>query len=579
MKVTQSPISLQDLLIEYSVFKVPRYQREYSWDNQQFSDLFYDITYSDEDYGHFFGSILIYCDSEKKATAEIIDGQQRLTTFFLLLKAIKDVLTEYQTTTTKIEKRVKIAIEDALREIDTRIFSTPKKINIKNSSSTPRLVTGKRDKELFSEIIKDRGPQNNKGISLASHQKMIKASQFYFKKHLKEILQHEKIEGVIEFLNKVFASHFIVMTAENNADKILLFKTLNARGLELAQSDLIKNEICNAVEENEIDNIIDIWDDIKSIIEKAKGDIDAFLFHYLNSHKDSKKIRKEIELSKNNSKKLSYSPPIPEKCVFEAFEYLLKNSNDTNELINEIKERAEEYVGFINPDNKTLSFKSLIGIKTLNITKCYPLLIAGKIVFNDKDFAKLAQSIEIISFKHSILKEDPKELEKLYYQVIDIIYSSQDVKKAIEKIKTHQSFSSTKFDEFFTGATPKSIVSKYILFRLTDHNKEPLDWGNKQVHLEHIMPQKSAGQWDKLKKNDPEKYDAYLNRIGNLTLLVGDKNIAISNKDFSEKKKIYKKYSLVSITNDLNNIPDWNYIEIEKRQKKLLAIAQKVWTM
>ena len=112
MKVTQSPISLQDLLIEYSVFKVPRYQREYSWDNQQFSDLFYDITYSDEDYGHFFGSILIYCDSEKKATAEIIDGQQRLTTFFLLLKAIKDVLTEYQTTTTKIEKRVKIAIED-----------------------------------------------------------------------------------------------------------------------------------------------------------------------------------------------------------------------------------------------------------------------------------------------------------------------------------------------------------------------------------------------------------------------------------------------------------------------------------
>jgi hypothetical protein len=93
------------------------------------------------------------------------------------------------------------------------------------------------------------------------------------------------------------------------------------------------------------------------------------------------------------------------------------------------------------------------------------------------------------------------------------------------------------------------------------------------------MPQKSAGQWDKLKKNDPEKYDAYLNRIGNLTLLVGDKNIAISNKDFSEKKKIYKKYSLVSITNDLNNISDWNYNEIDKRQKKLLTIAKKVWTM
>jgi uncharacterized protein with ParB-like and HNH nuclease domain len=579
MKVTQSPISLQDLLDDYSGFQVPRYQREYSWDNQQFSDLFYDILYSDEDLGHFFGSILIYCDNEKKAIAEIIDGQQRITTFFLLLKAIKDVLSEYQTNTSKIDKRIKVAIEEALRRIDTRIFSTPRKISVKSSSSEPRLVTGKRDKALFSEIMKDRAPQSKKGISLSSHQKMINASQFYFKKHLKEILQHDKIEGIIEFLNKVFASHFIVMTAENNADKILLFKTLNARGLELAQSDLIKNEICNAVAESEIDNIIDVWDEIKSIIEKAKGDIDVFLFHYLNSHKDSKKVRKEIELSKNNSRKLSYYPPIPEKYVFEAFEYLLKNSSDANELINEIKEKAEEYVGFINPDNKKLSFKALIGIKTLNITKCYPLLLAGKTIFNDTDFAKLAQAIEIISFKHSILKEDPKELEKLYYQVIDVIYTSKVVKQAIDKIKTHQSFNSNKFDEFFANATPKSIVSKYILFRITDQNKEPLDWGNKRVHLEHIMPQKAAGQWDKLKKNDPEKYEAYLNRIGNLTLLVGDKNIAISNKDFSEKKKIYKEYSLVSITTDLNSLTNWDYAEIEKRQKKLLTIAKKVWSM
>jgi hypothetical protein len=93
------------------------------------------------------------------------------------------------------------------------------------------------------------------------------------------------------------------------------------------------------------------------------------------------------------------------------------------------------------------------------------------------------------------------------------------------------------------------------------------------------MPQKAAGQWDKMKKNDPEKYEAYLNRIGNLTLLVGDKNIAISNKDFSEKKKIYKKYSLASITKDLNSLTNWDYGEIEKRQKKLLTIAKKVWSM
>ena len=579
MKVSQTPIKLLDLLLEYPGFKVPRYQREYSWDIQQFADLFYDIGDADEEYGHFFGSILLYCDSEKKSSAEIIDGQQRITTFFLLLKALKDVLLEFLMSQTKINKRVKDAIENAIREIDTRLFSTPRKISIVKSINNPRLETGKRDKELFSEIIKDRGPQNLKNLNLASHQKMIKASQIYFKKHLKEILQNTQIEGLIEFYNKVFSSHFIVMTAENNADKILLFKTLNARGLVLAQSDLIKNEICNAVNEENIDNIIDVWDEIKSIIEKSKGDIDTFLFHFLNSLAEAKAIRKKIEAAKNNINKISFYPPIPEKSVFEAFELLLKESSDPYELINDLKHKAEQYVGFIKPNNKLESFQSLIGIRTLNITKCYPLLIAGTTIFDSKDFTKLTKAIEIISFKHSVLKEDPKELEKLYYNVIDIIFSTQNVKQAITKIQSHPSFSSTNFDEFFFNWSPKNIVSKYVLFRITDYNKEPLDWDFKRVHLEHIMPQKAAGEWLELKKKDPNGYEEHLNKIGNLTLLVGEKNKLISNKDFNLKKEIYNKFSLASFTKDLNNIPNWNYNEIENRQKKILAVVKKIWSI
>ena len=82
MKVTQDPVSLYELLTRYQKLQVPRYQREYSWDNEQFSDMFNDIADADEDSGHFFGSLLLYCEDDNKKPAEIIDGQQRITTFF-----------------------------------------------------------------------------------------------------------------------------------------------------------------------------------------------------------------------------------------------------------------------------------------------------------------------------------------------------------------------------------------------------------------------------------------------------------------------------------------------------------------
>ena len=90
MKVTQEPIRLDDLLIKYNKLEIPLYQREYSWDIEQVSDLFYDIADSEDCSGHFFGSILIYCEDEKNSPAEIIDGQQRLATLFLLINSFKN---------------------------------------------------------------------------------------------------------------------------------------------------------------------------------------------------------------------------------------------------------------------------------------------------------------------------------------------------------------------------------------------------------------------------------------------------------------------------------------------------------
>lgn len=470
-------------------------------------------------------------------------------------------------------------IEKSIEKINTCIFAVSKKLKDQSQNQTPRLETGKRDNKLFSEIIKGRDHKNVLDKSITSHRLILKVSQSYFNKYLSEIEMTSGIDGIIDFLDKLFESKFIIMTAEKNSDKVLLFKTLNARGLELAQSDLIKNEICKSVEEAEIDDAIDTWDEIKVIIEKAGGNIDSFLFHYLNSKIETKDLRKQIEEKRGNKKKIDYTPIVPEKYVFEIFELLLKSTTDKFELLNEIKSNAEVYVEFLIPNKKSKAYNNLIGLKALNVSKCYPLLLAGKKIFDDKDFASLSNTIEVITFRHSILKEDPKELEKLYYKTLNSIYSSKDINTSINIIREHTTMKrNNEFNDYFSKASPKSITSKYILFRITRYQQEAIEWGSKDIHLEHVMPQKPSGKWLKIKNEDSDKYEDHLNRIGNLTLLQDKLNQSASNKDFMTKKREYYVKSRLILTKDSFKIYKvWNYDKIDERQKNLLRMVNKIW--
>jgi len=578
MKVSQDPVSLFELLTKYQKLVVPRYQREYSWDNEQFSDLFRDITDADSDNGHFFGSLLFYCEDDNKKPAEIIDGQQRITTFFLLLNALKISILDLKDNN-KLDSKEHIIVAKSIEKINNCLFAVSRKLKDINQNQIPRLETGKRDNKLFSEIIKGRDHKNVVEKTLASHKLILKASQVFFSKQLKEIEKETGLDGLIDFLDRIFESKFIIMTAEKDTDKVLLFKTLNARGLELAQSDLIKNEICKTVNEDDIDNVIDIWDEIKVIIEKANGNIDSFLFHFLNSQLKSKNLRNKLEVRKGNNKKISYAPIVPEKFVFEIFELLLKDSDDIFELMNEINSNAENYSEFLSPHKKSKAYPNLVGLKALNITKCYPLLLAGKNIFNDKDFTKLANAIEVISFRHSILKEDPKELEKLYYSVLDEIGKSKNVTAGIQLILDHSTMKrNAEFNENFLKVSPKSITSKYVLYRITRYYQEAIEWGSKDIHLEHVMPQKPSGKWLKFKKDDPEKYEDYLGRLGNLTLLQDKLNQSASNKDFATKKReYYAKSRLILTKESFKKFKSWNYDQIDARQNDLLTMVNKIW--
>lgn len=558
MKVSQEPIKISDILKD-KTFNVPLYQREYSWNLEQVSDLFYDILDADEE-GHFLGSLLLYqSDTNKKM--EIVDGQQRMTTLFLLLFSVLKHL-ENSDRTKAIER-----INSLLFVID------PNDLSNNTSSSEPRLETGKRDKYLFKAIIRNEDYSAHKDGRRRSHKNLTNTLDF-FDQRISEILKEQGLNGLTKFTEKVIKSEFIVMTAEKQSDKLLLFKTINARGLELTQGDLIKNELCHNIIPYDLDEAIDNWDEVRNRIEKNNGDLDVFLFHYLNSIDECQTLRQQLDKKRGVEKwdKKNY-PPAPEKYIFDLYGELIAKITP-QKFIEDLLLASNNYITFINPSNDKIYLNSL---KAMGVNKCFPLLLSAVRKLNNENFEKLCKAVDSLTFRHSILRKDPKELERLYYQIAEMITNDADTETAVSKIKEHSNFKDEeRFKSEFVLSSLKLPVSKMILDRIVRKHSESVDWTNKDVHIEHIMPQKPMGEWKELFDKDEFEYKDYLNRLGNLTILQDKKNIKARNKDFKDKKEYYKE-SRLTITKTLVGYDNWDYNKILERQEYLYEQSKDIW--
>lgn len=558
MKVSQEPIKISDILKD-KTFTVPLYQREYSWNLEQVSDLYYDISDSDDD-GHFLGSLLLFqTDNLKKM--EIVDGQQRMTTLFLLLFSTLKSLNGSDKT-------------KAIERINSLLFVIdPNDLSNDTSSSEPRLETGKRDKYLFKSIIRNEDFNAHKDGRKRSHKNLTNTLEFFDQK-ISEIVKEQGLNGLIKFTEKVIKSEFIVMTAEKQSDKLLLFKTINARGLELTQGDLIKNELCHNIIPYELDEAIDNWDEIRSRIERNNGNLDVFLFHYLNSIDECQTLRQQLDKRRGVEKweKKNY-PPSPEKYVFEIYGELISTVGP-QKFIEDLLIASNNYIGFINPTNSKIYLNSL---KAMGVNKCFPLLLTAIRKLNGENFEKVCKAVDSLTFRHSILRKDPKELERFYYQIGELIVDDSQIENVVNKIKEHQNFrEEDKFKEEFIFSSVKGSVAKMILDRITRKHSESVDWSNKDVHIEHIMPQKPMGEWKVLYDIDEFEYKDYLNRLGNLTILQDKKNIKARNKDFVDKKEYYKE-SRLTITKNLVDYSKWDYNEILERQEYLYEQSKDLW--
>ncbi|MEJ8601569.1 DUF262 and DUF1524 domain-containing protein [Helicobacter pylori] len=530
-------------------FVIPIYQRLYSWKKEQCEQLWDDIIKiggNDKMNGHFIGSILyVLDDNTHSSPLLIIDGQQRLTTITLLLIALRNRSSD----------------EVKRKEIESYLINSDKDGNKKF-----RLILSESDKDtLLSLIDKNRRKPSEPSVKIVENFEL-------FEKWISE--NTDKLETIFKGLKKLMIV-WIALEKEKD-DPQLIFESMNSKGIELTQTDLIRNYIIMETEVEKQEGFYNqYWrameENFKQSEKQSKREnlFDKFVRHYLT-----------IKTGK-----------IPnEKRVYEAFKrYQQERGIETEVLLQDLQKYCGYFcqIAFKKEDDKDLN-KALSFLVDLEMDVVYPLLLElysdyRDGVLSEQDFTSIIYLTESYICRRAVCGLGANSLNKVFPSFTKHIQKDEYFKS----LKAHfvcltekQRFpNNDEFKKLFITIDFYHFKkNKYFLERLENFDtKEPVD--TQKCNIEHIMPQTLEEEWERdLGENFQAIHDKYLHTTGNLTLT--GYNYEYSNKSFQEKRGMEKgfKQSPLKLNQSLKDLESFGEKEIEKRANDLADWALKIWT-
>ncbi|MGT0085192.1 GmrSD restriction endonuclease domain-containing protein [Helicobacter pylori] len=528
---------------------IPIYQRVYSWEKEQCKQLWDDIIKiggDDKMDGHFIGSILYVLDSitHSNNALLIIDGQQRLTTITLLLTALRDYLSdEYE----------------FLKKFSRQNIQNDYLINSdKDGDKKFRLILSDSDKDtLLSLIDKDRRKPSEPSSKIVEN----------FKLFEEWVSNTDKLETIFKGLEKLM---IVEIALEKGDEPQLIFESMNSKGMELSQTDLIRNYIVMETEVEKQEYFYNkYWRAMEEEFEQNKKLFDRFVRHYLTiKTRDIPNINKVYEALKDYRQKEGIG-----------IEDLLKDLQKYCGYFCQIVFKKEA-----NKDlNKTLGF-----LVDLEMDVIYPLLLELYSDYSDgvlskDDFRRSIALIESYIFRRAVCGLGTNSLNKVFPSFTKHIQKNEYFKS----LKAHFGYLTEKQrfpnndefkDCFITIDFYKFKKKEYFFERLENFDRKERVYTHEYT-TEHIMPQTLTEEWERdLGENFQAIHDKYLHTIGNLALT--GYNPEYSNKSFQEKKGMEKgfKDSPLRLNQSLRDLKSFGEEEIKKRANDLADLALKIWT-
>lgn len=560
MLIKPSDKTLQELL-EGGFYKIPRFQRAYSWDQENVDDFWSDaIANSDPDY--FIGSFVLYREGAKSDVSLVVDGQQRLTTATILLAAIRnafDLLPDQP-----LANGTQLLIERSDVNNDKRFV-------LITETSYP----------YFHEYIQKHGPPKLPP-SAGREEEAIETAFKYLSKQVDAVLaavdsdpavaaerkSDEKRARLLKLRANVLRLQLISIELQSEDEAYVIFETLNTRGKDLGIADLVKNLLTRLLKPTNkaVDVARDKW---LAILERfdasaAEIDINAFIYHSW--------------ISRNN-----YTG---RDKLFRAIRGSLNKTISPETYLDDLGSDSELYRQILEPGSGKWSKQeaqiqaSLRALALFRVAQPLPMILALLRAYRSSQITQTMTQEALrtmenfhVQFTALTAQRTGGGTAKMYAaaaQELTRAATSQQRATALKAFKRKLKArvpSLAEFEagverlEFMSNNTKQKALVQYLLQRLDEHQHTgpPVDYS--RMTIEHIAPEKPV-------PGVPQEKS--VGKLGNLILLDQRENAKVANKSFGAKKKAYSKASLDPTLRDATA---WNSIKIDERTKALAKLA------
>lgn len=535
-------------------YTVPSYQRHYVWDSDNVNDLLNDFNDNYKEHGaeeYFLGSYII---QNKVGDNDLLDGQQRITTLFLLFAFLRD----YDKSSSDVKSACKELIfqeGNKVKKIEPRV-----RLNYEIRGNVKKFVDDyiRQEGSITAqwESIAEKAADKNENPSIQRMCNALCCYDTFFKEHPEIDLD----EFVTFILNNVV---MIFISADSLEDAFRLFSVMNDRGQKLSNSDILKSSNLEKIS-NDCDRnyYAREWEDMQADLGNDFDRLLAYVRTMILKKRQRNNLLDEYE-------KLIFNQGVIAKGK-TFFDYVFKAYEDYNKII------ALE--GNTDSDFCTL-------IRTLNAsmpsTDWIPVILAYYRKFKEKGLKEFTQLVACKNIADAVCGKSPSQRIDDLNDIINLV----DEKNDYEEILTAKQYYAFKTEIFLANIQSDIYGRRYtlaLLMLLEYKYKDKTEWKEfGTISIEHILPQnpKPTSQW--VQDFTEEERSTYTHKLGNLCLIGRRKNSSLGNLDYQEKLKRYFEKNIGSFANTqkiYKTYPDrWTPTEVQENQERVVRDLKEIF--
>ncbi|MGT0079679.1 DUF262 domain-containing protein [Helicobacter pylori] len=565
--------SLKKILVvgNDTYYQIPIYQRPYQWGEEQCKELLNDLfeNYEDHREDDYFCGSLVFIQPDKDNKTDIVDGQQRLSTFILLAKVLATLYSE----------RLDPMIQEYLQESWSDRHEDGKK---KKRERLDFDLVGSNAKKDFQEALDFFDDLDaSKGEGSKSNDPS-KGKNSYLKNAicLKNYLEKKEIEDINDFIQWLYLKvNFITITCSDTDMALRIFNVLNARGLPLHATDIFKGELLKKLtEEKEQEELATRWENLRQkCLDNGFAMETLFSQHLTYLHPVTSKERMKIRLN-TQFDELQKSP----------LEYL-----------DVVEDFYNAYCEVLEMQDQHAHLLSYLEDNYWRAILCASILHD----YSESKIEALKELLVKFYYQHWVARQAKSTREQTCCNIINALKEKKNIddiisiaRKNLDEYSVTQHFKEKLGDSHVYKKQPtKNPWIKPILILVEyfmNGDPKPKRIQTNDCHVEHILPQNPnlSSQW--AKDFSEEERERYTHSLANLTLLGGKRNIEASNLDFKDKKKIYmgeeiklnkkktpspRVMTCYKMTIDIAHYyTEWTPKSLEERKEELIKIIESV---